>query len=1016
MIDALISWSVRNRWWVVVLTLLVALLGARQASSLRFDAFPDLTNVQVQVLTTSPGMGSEEIEMLVTAPLERSLTGMPGMVELRSVSSPGISAITAVFDDGTDLWRARQVVKERVDDAAGLMPPQAGQPGLAPPSTGLGEVWQFTLVSDRMAPFDLYRIFQRDVAPRLRQVSGVVEVNAWGAGAPRLEVIADPWALAARGIPLSELEDAVQASLGITSGGAIVRGAEQDQVRAMANPTTPEALSEVFVRHDDVAGNVRVGDVATVERAGALRVGLGTANAQGEVLFGMVQLLAGADARSTVEGIRATVDSVRAGLPDGVELNMVYDREKLVGGTLKTVEHSLLEGGALVILVLLVLLGDLRAGLLVASVIPLSMLGALAGLELLGLSGNLMSLGAIDFGLVVDGTVVVVEALMAMEAVRAAERDQAFTERTGSVARPVLFAVAILLLVYLPIVTMGGTEGKLFRPMATTVLLALTTALVLSFTWIPAASAILLRPHGDHPPRIVQFAAARYRPVLAAALARPFVAAGFAVAALVASLVVGSQLGVQFTPRLEEGDLTLQAERLPSISPAQAVRENTRLERILATFPEVISVAIRTGSPAVATDPMGMNDNDIMIRLKPKPEWTTAATLDGLIAAMSEALTAGAPGQALTFTQPIEMRFNEMLEGVPSDVGVLVYGRDLAEMTAFGHQIAEALATVEGAADIRVPALEGVPVQEVQVDEVRAAGLGIRASDVLAMVEALQIGRPVGEVLAGEFRDAVVVRVVLPDDVPVTDLPVLLPDGIAVPLSEVATVTTRELPAAVRREGGSRRILVQANVRGRDLGSFVRDAQVVVGALTPPEGMWLDWRGKYEQLQEATHRTLVVLPLVLGAILALLRLAFGAVRPAALIFLNVPVAVSGGIFSLFWAGLPISMSAIVGFIALSGIAVMNGVVLIARIQELGLEHDARTAAWRGALERFRPVLMTATVAGLGFIPMAFATGVGAEVQRPLALVVLGGLGTSTLLTLVVLPGLAARWLPGHGEA
>ena len=1007
-VHRVIDLSVRYRGWVVLLTLLAALVAARDVTTLRFDAFPDLTNVQVQVVTSAPGLGAEEAELLVTAPVERVLGGMPGLVTLRSLSRPGVSVVTAVFDDETDLWLARQLVRERLDTAD--IPDGVARPELGPPTTGLGEVWQFTLWSDRHTRPALYRIFERDVAPRLRTASGVVEVNAWGAGSPRLDVRVDPWALAARGLSLSTVLDAVRDQLGVVSGGSDDGGGdERRSVRGRANPVSAEAIADLGIAvHGGVP--IRLGDVASIDEGGALTVGVGTADARGEALFGMVQLVAGGDARTTVAAVRDLAAEVQATLPDGVVLDPVYDREKLVGATLGTVERNLIEGGLLVVVVLLLTLGDLRAGLIVASVIPLAMLGALAGLARLGISGNLMSLGAIDFGLVVDGTVVVVEGIVALHVVAGVSRADAIAARTRAVAAPVLSSVGILLVVYLPILLMQGTEGKLFRPMAVTVLLALATALVLSFTYVPAMATLWIRPSGHEETWLLRLLSRPYAAVCAWAMRHPRALAVGAGLTVIASAFVATRLGVLFVPRLEEGDLVVQTERPPAITPEAAVREATRVEAVLVRFPEVLRVASRVGSPAVATDPMGMHEADVLVTLAPRDTWTTARDMEGLVSAMARALDEDAPGAALTFTQPIEMRFNELLEGIPSDVGVSVYGPDLGVLLALGRQIADRLATIEGAADVRAPSVQGIPVETVSADPHALARVGLSADAVLDLVQAVQVGHEVGRVQRGAYRDAVVVRLDTPSDTSLGDLPVMLPAGIAVPLSAVATLVVEDLPAAVRREDGSRRVIVQSNVRGRDLGAFVADARAAVSGVALPDGYRIGWAGKLEQLRAASQRTAITVPGVLLLVLAMLRATFGAFRPAWLISLNVPLAISGGVFALALRGLPISMSAVVGFIALFGIAVMNGIVLVTRMLERLQDEPVEAAVRRAAAERFRPVLMTATVAGLGFIPMAFATGVGAEVQKPLATVVIGGLVTSTLLTLVVLPAVAPWFL------
>lgn len=1007
--EALIAVSVRHRWLVILLVMLAVGLGLRTVQSMTFDAFPDLTNVQVQVVTSSPGLGAEEVELLVTRPLERSLGGLPGLVEVRSLSTSGVSAITAVFEDDVDRWRARQIVKEQVDLARDEIPDIAGTPQLAPPSTGLGEVWQFTMRSDDRSPADLYRLFQRDVAARLRGVPGVVEVNAWGAGAPQLDVQLDPYRLAAHGLRWQDVADVVGGAVALTPAGALTEGAQRVTVRAVSNPETPEALANVAIPLP-AGGRVLLGDLGTVAEGQAMMVGLGAADGEGPALFAVVQLAAGGDARTVVQQVRARVTEIQASLPDDVRLEPIYDREKLVSTTLRTVFRSLAEGGALVVLVLLVLLGDLRAGLLVASVIPLALLGAFVGLTWLGLSGNLMSLGAIDFGLVVDGTIVVVEAIVGVHLAQRGTFGAAVVERASAVSRPVLFAVGILILVYLPILGMQGTEGRLFQPMAWTVLLALGTALVLSLTWVPAVASLVLRPAGDHETWLTARLSAAHAPLLAAMMARPTVAAGLSGALVVLSLGVGASLGVEFVPRLEEGDLVLQTMRLPSISPAEALRLGTEVERVIRTFPEVKRVASRIGAPGVATDPMGIEEADVLIELYPHETWTTATTTEGLINEIEAAIQAEAPGANLVFTQPIEMRFNEMLEGITSDVGVEIHGEDIEQLLALGAQVAAALEGVPGAADVKAPSVEGLPTTDVRLREVDLSRLGVASPDVHGLVAGLRRGVEVAQVLRDGWRDPVVLRTAMPSGVPMTDLPIVAEHGV-VTLGDVADVTTSLAPATVKRSEGSRRVIVQANVRGRDLGSFVAEAQAAVADVEIPDGFWVAWKGRYEQLRDASLRMAITVPAVLGLILLVLYQAFSRWRPAWLIFLNVPVAASGGLLALAAVGLPISMSAVVGLIALSGIAVMNGIVLVSRTTELHVDRPARDAAWESARERLRPVVMTASVAGIGFVPMALAQGMGAEVQRPLAIVVIGGLVTSTLLTLFLLPSLYARFVP-----
>jgi cobalt-zinc-cadmium resistance protein CzcA len=1032
MIYRILHLSIHHRALVLGLTLGFAALGIHSFRSMVFDAFPDLTNVQVQVLTTAPGLGALEVERLVSRPVERSLGGAPGVELVRSLSRPGVSAVSVIFEDGTDPWLARQIVSEQIATARSEIPPEAGIPELGPRTTGLGEIYEFAVRSDDRSPGELYRLFEREIAPRLRQVPGVVEVNAWGAGEPRTEVLLDPYAMAARGIRWETVEERLIQSLAITAGGDIGSAGERQGVRAVSNPADPESLGDLQLSatHPDAPRDpsgqaefhpgtapIRLSEIAQIQSIEAPSVGLGTANGEGDALFVVVQLLAGADALRTVRLVRERMVEVEASLPPDVQISLIYDREKLVGSTLSTVARSLVEGGVLVVLVLLLLLGDLRAGLVVASVIPLSLLGAFTGLYLTGNSGNLMSLGAIDFGLVVDGTIVLVEGIVGMSALgvgqKREERANTVLEAASKVARPVLFAVFVLMLVYVPILTMVGTEGKLFRPMALTVLFALGTALVLTFTYVPALSTLIVTPKGEHTTALLRWIARPYRIALAQLLTAPHRAILGTGALIVIGFGAFFLLGIEFVPRLNEGDLVVQTARLPAIHPEDARREAGRVEQVIRSFPEVEHIAGRTGSPALATDPMGMEEADFIVRLRPQEEWTTAADPAGLVAALEQALGDHAPGADFAFTQPIEMRFNELLEGVPSDVGILVYGEDLREIDRIGAEIARVLDTIPGAEDVKAPASEGIPGLDVVPDPHALARRRIAERTVHRMVAGLQRGVPVGSLLRGPTREEVVMRVAPSDSL--VDLPIVAEDGTPHTLGDVATLHTINHPALVRRQGGSRRAMVLCNVRGRDLGSFVSEAQAAVSEIPLPPGTYIEWSGKMEQLRAAAWRTAISVPSILLLIFGLLRVALGSFRPAALIFLNVPAATTGGILALLFTGQPLSMSAVVGFIALFGVAVMNGIVLIGRTLQLHPLLGSAGAARTSALERFRPVLMTAMVAGIGFLPMALATGIGAEVQRPLATVVIGGLLTATPLTLLLLPALYARFLSGPNQ-
>lgn len=992
--------SVRHRGLVLLATAAFALLGVKLFTMMTFDALPSLMGVQVQVLTTSPGLAATEVEQRITVPIERAMAGLPGLETFYSRSFAGVSAITLVFEDGTDFWLARQMAKERLDQAREQVPEELGTPELGPPITGLGEVYQFSLRGD-LPGHELYRVYERDVAPRLRTVPGIVDVTAWGAGGPRFEIVLDPFALSAQGLSLAEARAQLEEAFGQSSGGTRSEGSERLMVRGENHPKSAEALSQLHLR-DRQGKAIPLSALGRVVETSAPSVGLATSDGEGEVLFGLVQLLRDADALKTVRAVKQRVEEIRQALPQGVALETIYDREKLVGQSLRTVALNLLEGGLLVVLVLFLLLGDLRAGLVVASVIPLAMLGAFGGLYLTGYSGNLMSLGAIDFGLIVDGSIVVVEAIVGAAVLDKAGLRAAVVARAGSVAGPVLLAVGILLLVYLPILALWGVEGKLFRPMAASVLFALGTALILTFTYVPALASLVVRAKGAHRAPLERLLLRWYEPLLARMTRAPWTGVLCAGVLVLATVAVFFRLDTAFLPRLEEGDLVLMADRLPGISAEQSLRENTRIERILRAFPEVERVASRTGSPALATDPMGLEETDIFLRLKPKREWRTARDLDGLMAAMGERLEREAPGSIYSFSQPIEMRFNEMLEGISSDLGIKIYGEDQQALLDLGQQVAAALAAVPGAADIAAPTEEGVQLLSLSVDESRRAQTGLATREILDHLRASGSGIAVGSLVRGPFRDEIRLRLET-KGLNLEDLPMVVGEGAVLPLSALAQLERTTTANLIQREQGSRRVIVEANIRGRDLGDFMAEAQAAVAAIQLPPGTWIEWSGKYEQWRHAARRMGVVVPLVLLAVLTALAQVFRKARIVGLIFCNVPVAVSGGLVLLMLRGLPLSISAIVGLIALSGIAVMNGIVLLSRIRELHPELGAGEAAKRSALERFRPVLMTAAVAGIGFLPMALGHGVGAEVQRPLATVVIGGLLTATPLTLLVLP-------------
>lgn len=1011
MIEEIVGWSVRRRRAVLLMTLLAALIAAVLCARLRFDALPDVTTNQVLVLTRAPGLTPEEVERMVTRPIEISLGGIPGMVKQRSISRYGISSISAVFADDVDGWRARQMVQERLALAAGRLPDGVEAPELGPLTGGLGEIFHFTVRSPLRTPAELLELVELQVVPLLRTVDGVVEVNTWGGERRALDVVGRPAAMARWGVDLAELERAVVAATGAAAGSSLPDGTDQVLLRGVARPKTPWELGVALVRPAaSGAAALRIADVAEVRWGTLPRIGAATSDGEGETVYVMVQMLRGANALQVMQGVHARMDDVALALPEDVAVDVVYDRSKLVGATLATVAKNLAEGGLLVITVLFAMLGSLRAGLLVALVIPLSMLFALAGMALLDIPGNLMSLGAIDFGLLVDGAVVMVEAVFC-GAVGRALSPARVSELTRGVARPVFFSVLVILLVYVPILTLTGVDGKMFRPMAAAVSMALLGALVLAVTFVPAAAAAVLRAR-DIPARepwLVRVAEHAYAPVLRAATRAPALVAALAVAALAGGAWLFGQTSAAFVPQLDEGDLVIQVERSPDISLESAVREASAMEQVLlGAVPEVRAVVARVGSPAVATDIMGIEQADVFVELAPRAQWRPGLDRDGLVAEIEATLAEQAPAEVLVFTQPIQMRFNELLGGAVTDVSVSLFGDDLTQVRALAEEVAAVIRRQAGAEDVRIMAPPDVALVEVRPRMLEAGTHGMSARDVLSVIQAIRTGVTVGYTYDGPLRLPIRVRLGEPPPAALLpNVPVPAPDGALIELEHLATIQPLRSASLVNHDDAQRRVVVGFNIRGAALGEVVEALQADLAAEVPlPRGVRMVWGGQYESLAEARARLATVIPAVLAAIITVLLLAFGRLRPALVVITHVPFACVGGILALHMRALPLSLSAAIGFIALSGIAVLNGVVLVSRIAALVADGmSPREAAAAAAQSRMRPVLMTALVAALGFVPMMLATGTGAEVQRPLATVVVGGLVSSTLLTLVILPAL-----------
>ncbi|MFZ5623860.1 MAG: efflux RND transporter permease subunit [Gemmatimonadota bacterium] len=1021
MIERLLEWSLRNRFLVIAMSALLVAGGLVALRELPIDAVPDVTNVQVQVLTTAPALGPEEVERFVTTPVELTMSGIPRLAEIRSVSRFGLSAVTVVFQDGTDIYWARQLVNERLQAAREAIPAGYGQPELGPISTGLGEIYQFAVRGRDKSPMELRTILEWDIAPRLRRVPGVVEVNAFGGELKTYEVQVHTERLAQYGVSLTELFDALERNNANAGGAYIERNAEQYLIRGEGLVGTLADVGNIVVATDPADGTpIYVRQLAEVRFAPMVRQGAVTQDGRGEIVAGITMMLLGANSREVVTNVKAAVAQMQPSLAKlGVTIEPFYDRTELVQKTIRTVAKNLVEGGLLVIVVLFLMLRNLRAGLIVATAIPLSMLIAFMGMRYFGISGNLMSLGAIDFGLIVDGAVIVIENSVRLIAERshhlgrpltADERSAIVLKGSREILRSMVFGVTIIAIVYLPILSLVGIEGKMFRPMAMTVLFALAGSLVLALTLIPVLASLLLPARlTEQESFIVRGARRLYEPLLRRAMGRPALAAGIAAMLFAVSLAIAPLLGAEFVPRLDEGAIAVQAWRLPSVALEESVRQTTTLETVLRRFPEVTTVVSKTGRAEIATDPMGVEISDILVMLKPHGEWTTATTREGLIAAMDSALRRTFAGVVFSYSQPIELRVSELISGVRSDVALKIYGDDLATLERTAAAAVNVLSKVPGAADVKAEQTAGLPVLRVRLDRSAMARYGINASDVLDVVRALG-GRETGVVLEGQRRFALQVRYAAEDrNDPgrISALRVRTPTGQLIPLSQLADVRVEDGPAQISHEAGRRRITVEMNVRGRDLAGFVADAQAAVTrANILPGGYYTEWGGQFRNLQEATRRLAVVVPVALGLIFVLLFASQGSALLAGIVFLNVPFAVSGGVLALALRGMPLSISAGVGFIALFGVAVLNGLVLLSFIQQRRAEGaDPATAAFDGGRVRLRPVLTTALVASLGFVPMAVATGAGAEVQKPLATVVIGGLVTSTLLTLVVLPSI-----------
>jgi len=1025
MLNRILELSLTNRFLVIILVLVVVAIGVTSMLRLPVDAVPDVTPNQVQILTNSPGLGPVEVERFITFPVETAMSGLPSIESIRSVSRFGLSAVTVTFDEDVDIYFARRLVLERLPQAREMIPEGFGTPEMGPISTGLGEIYQFEVKGEGFSLMELRSILEWDIAFKLKSVPGVVEVNTYGGELKTYEIQLSADKLVSYDLSIDQVFQALESNNSNSGGAYIEHNQEQYLIRGEGLVRSLKDIGNIVVSSRNEGTPIFIRDIATVKFAPMVRQGAVTRDGEGEAVTGVVMMLIGENSRIVVDRVKEKMEDIKKSLPPGVTIDAYYDRTALVRKTIKTVTKNLGEGALLVITVLFLILGNFRAGLIVAAAIPLSMLVAFIGMSYFRISGNLMSLGALDFGLIVDGSVVMIENIVRHLSLKpggdAAKGPSAKTNIIGvilkagrEVLRPIVFAVGIIIIVYIPILTLQGVEGKMFKPMALTVIFALIGSLVLSFTLMPVlASYFLKKSTHDKETFIIRKVKQYYLPLVQKTILRPKITAAAAGLIFLLSLILVPFMGAEFIPRLDEGAIALQAWRLPSISLEESVRSTTMIEKILKKFPEVITVVSRTGRAEIATDPMGVEISDIYVILKPPSEWVSAETKDEFVEKMNGALTDALPGTMFSYSQPIELRVQELIAGVRSDVAISIYGDDLKKLEELGGKVVRVVSKVPGAADTKAEQVAGLPYLRVIVDRDAIARYGINASQVLDTVEAIG-GKQVGQVLEGQKRFSMQVRFSPEDRASfdnIKNIKVSDQNGRLIPLNQLAEIRTEVGPAQISRESIHRRLSVETNVRGRDLASFVGDAQKAVREQVElPPVYWIEWGGQFENLERASSTLAIVVPMALFLIFVLLYTTFGSARPALMIYLNIPLAATGGIVALFLRGMPFSISAGIGFIALFGVAVLNGVVLMSYIIQKRKEGTSPTEAAReGAEIRLRPVLMTALVASFGFIPMSLSTGAGAEVQRPLATVVIGGLVTSTLLTLLVLPAMYS-WL------
>lgn len=1029
MINKIIEYGLKQGFLVIIVICVIIGLGLYYIVRLPIDAVPDVTTNQVQINTEVPGLGPVEAEKLITFPIEFSMSSLPDVVEVRSLSKTGLSQVTVIFDDHVNIYFARQLVLERLQTAKEQLPQVLNaQPIMGPISTGLGEIYQYLVTGEGKDAMELRTIQDWLIRPRLLTTPGVIEVNSFGGFVKQYQVQVDPKKLITYDITLRHVFDALAANNANAGGQYIEHGSEQYLIRGIGLINSIDDIKNIVVHATKEGTPIYIKNLANVAVGPEVRYGAVTRDGKGEVVTGIAMMLKGENSRTVVERIKQKVEEIRQNLPKGVSIIPFYDRADLVNNVIHTVITNIISGVILVVIILILLLGNWRGALLVAFSIPLTALLTFSGMYHMGIAATVMSLGALDFGVVIDGSVVMVENIIRRLTLRKSNNSHKETVLLSAkeVGRPIFFAVGIIVIVYLPILTLQGIEGKMFKPMAFTVSLAMLSSLFIALFIMPTLCSLIFRKgikskvHGEETDnRSIRFLKRYYRPLLQKAVSHPKVTIIAAASCFISSLVLVPFLGSEFMPELDEGAIAIEVWRFPSVSLKESIDTSSLIEKTLLKYPEVETVVSKIGRAEIAIDPMGPENSDVFIMLKPKKTWQTARTKEALVAHMKEDLEK-IPGMRYSFSQPIELRVSELIAGIRSDIAIKLFGEDFEILKSKAEEIERIVTPIQGSEDVKIEQVAGLPVVQIKIDRSAIARYGINVSDIQDVITTAIGGKAASQVLEGQMRFDLLVRFTEEARNNIEEIKNTLisaPGGVRVPLTQLADISVEEGPAQVSRENGHRRIVVECNVRGRDIGSFVAEAQKKIKERVEiPAGYYLDWGGQFENMQQARKRLAIVVPIAMGLIFILLYTSFHSLRNAALIYINVPIAATGGIAALFLRDMHFSISAGVGFIALFGLCVLNGTVMVSYINELRQEgKEIKNAIIEGALTRLRPVLMTVTTDIIGFLPMAVSTDVGAEVQKPLATVIIGGLCFSTFLTLFVIPALY-QWFPKRFEA